>query len=123
LCDKCEEKWVFGHKCAASVQLHAIQELWELLPEEDQCSENSDSSRRVDTTSQLCVCLFDAAMTGKESAKSMKMLGSIQGHSIVVFVDSGSSHTFVNSSLACQLSGVSALAAPLSVQVANGINI
>jgi hypothetical protein len=27
LCDKCVEKWSYGHKCATSVQLHAIHEL------------------------------------------------------------------------------------------------
>jgi hypothetical protein len=24
LCDKCAQKWVYGHKCAAIVQLQAI---------------------------------------------------------------------------------------------------
>jgi hypothetical protein len=44
LCDRCAEKWVYGHKCAATVQLHAIQELWELLPEEDHLETHSNSS-------------------------------------------------------------------------------
>jgi hypothetical protein len=26
LCDRCAEKWLYGHKCAPTVQLHAIQE-------------------------------------------------------------------------------------------------
>jgi hypothetical protein len=26
LCDRCAEKWVYDHKCAAIVQLQAIQE-------------------------------------------------------------------------------------------------
>jgi hypothetical protein len=34
ICDRCAEKWTCGHKCATIVQLHAIQELWELLPDE-----------------------------------------------------------------------------------------
>jgi hypothetical protein len=31
LCQFCVEKWFRGHKCAATVQLHVVQELWELL--------------------------------------------------------------------------------------------
>ena len=30
LCDKCAERWNKGHRCAEQVQLHALQELWEL---------------------------------------------------------------------------------------------
>lgn len=31
LCDKCAEKWSFGYKCAAAAQIHAMEEVWELL--------------------------------------------------------------------------------------------
>jgi hypothetical protein len=31
LCDRCAEKWFPGHKCASTVQLHAIEEVWDLL--------------------------------------------------------------------------------------------
>jgi hypothetical protein len=31
LCNKCVEKWSYGHKCFATVLLHAIQELWEMF--------------------------------------------------------------------------------------------
>jgi hypothetical protein len=36
----CAEKWVKGHKCAATVPLHAIQEIWEML------STNSESDSK-----------------------------------------------------------------------------
>jgi hypothetical protein len=29
------KKWSCGHKCASTVQLHAMQELWELMSEDD----------------------------------------------------------------------------------------
>jgi hypothetical protein len=31
LCYKCNERWSREHKCAPMVQLHAVQELWELF--------------------------------------------------------------------------------------------
>lgn len=36
LCDRCAEKWTPGHKCATTVQLHAIEEVWDLLTLDDQ---------------------------------------------------------------------------------------
>jgi hypothetical protein len=56
LCDRCAEKWTYGHKSSATVQLHDIQELWELFPEET--SEFDESvSGDSDHSSQLYVCL------------------------------------------------------------------
>jgi hypothetical protein len=31
LCDRCAEKWSYGHQCSSTVQLHAIHELWDLF--------------------------------------------------------------------------------------------
>ncbi|KAK3135672.1 hypothetical protein QOZ80_5BG0422000 [Eleusine coracana subsp. coracana] len=39
LCDKCAEKWKYGHKCAPGAQLNAMQEIWELLALETETSE------------------------------------------------------------------------------------
>jgi hypothetical protein len=36
LCYKCNERWSREHKCAPTVQLHAVQELWELFQLEDE---------------------------------------------------------------------------------------
>jgi hypothetical protein len=35
LCDRCAKKWSYDHKCAPTVQLHAIQEMWDLMPKEE----------------------------------------------------------------------------------------
>jgi hypothetical protein len=32
LCQYCADKWVKGNKCSPTVQLHVMQELWDLLP-------------------------------------------------------------------------------------------
>lgn len=38
LCDKCVQKWHKGHTCAPTVQLQAIQEVWELFQMEESSS-------------------------------------------------------------------------------------
>jgi hypothetical protein len=110
LCYHCAERWTYGHQCASIVQLHVIQELWELLPEEDQLSVGSAE----DVNAQLCMCLSAAAMAGTDSAKYMRLLGSMQGKEILILVDSGSSHTFFSMMLVGGFQGISML---LSISV------
>lgn len=55
LCDKCAEKWSFGHKCVAAAQIHAMKEVWELLSEEH--SEGQEADSRNQQLSKF-LCLF-----------------------------------------------------------------
>jgi hypothetical protein len=58
---------------------------------------------------QPCLFLIEVAVRDLESPKSMRFLESIQGHTILILVDSGSSHTFINASVAAQLARISSL--------------
>jgi hypothetical protein len=49
--------------------------------------------------------LSSAAVSGSFSLRTMQLLGSIAGRDIYVLVDSGSSHSFLSSSIADTLSG------------------
>ena len=101
---KCAEKWSYGHQCAATVQLNALQELWELF----QLDEEEQSDKEVpEESTQLCLMLSQAALTGKPAPKTMYMIGEIQGHEVSILIDSGSSHTFISAALAGKLSGLS----------------
>ena len=40
LCYKCGEKWQCDHSCAPTVQVHMVQELWELFQLEDEGPEH-----------------------------------------------------------------------------------
>jgi hypothetical protein len=113
LCDRCAEKWVPGHRCSESVQLHAIQEVWDLFSDETQVEPCADQSP------QLYACLFKATVVGSESVMSMRLSGSIQGAELLILLDFGSSHTFLSHRIATNLSGVTTLERPFKVQVAN----
>jgi hypothetical protein len=121
LCNKCAEKWSYGHKCAATLQLHAILELWELFPDNGPIYDDSRCSD-TEVADQLCVCLSEATLQGIESSMSMRFWGSIQGRDILI-LDSGSSSTFISSALAALLSGVSPLDKSVFVKVASGQKI
>jgi hypothetical protein len=118
LCRRCGEKWSKAHKCAASVQLNALQEVWNLLEpdlnlEQPFCQSESDSD-------QICLAISEAALSGKESPKTLKLRGTIQGIQILILVDSGSSHSFLSVQVADQLQGVTPSVHPSQVRVANG---
>jgi hypothetical protein len=54
-------------------------------------------------SAQLCAFLSEAAAKGVESSRSMRLIGQIPGHEMVILLDSGSSHTFLSSALASKL--------------------
>lgn len=116
LCKVCAEKWQKGHKCSAAVQLHAVQELWDIYQPEDTNSPQVDE----DSSSQLYMTLSSAAYTGSVAPKTVKFLGTVQSQQALILVDSGSTHSFISSALAESLQGLSPLPTALKVAVANG---
>ena len=117
LCYRCGAKWSQDHRCSETVQLHLVQELWDILPISDDADEEGPASP---TTSHIMMHLSVSAMVGSTAPGTLCLSGSIQGIAISILVDSGSSHSFLNASLAQSLVGVQNLAQPISVQVANG---
>ncbi|RLN34019.1 hypothetical protein C2845_PM03G27810 [Panicum miliaceum] len=61
LCERCTERWSRDHKCSSTVQLQAMQELWELFNVED-----SDVQSCADGASedQLCLAISLDAVSG-----------------------------------------------------------
>jgi hypothetical protein len=102
------------------MQLHALQEVWNHCQDTFELPECS-AAEAVDTdatedmvTAQLFLLLSAAAATsGKSVVRTMQFTGCIEGHDILILVDSGSSHSFINSSVASQLFGVCGLPAPV----------
>jgi hypothetical protein len=119
LCQKCAEKVSKDHQCPPTVQLHALQEVWDLCQlDEEQLSVTMDVESPVD--GQLCLAVSVAAIQGSPAVYTMKLQGTIQGQPVLILVDSGSSHSFVSSRVAARLSGVSEMQCPMMVQVADG---
>lgn len=60
------------------------------------------------------------AIAGTESADSMKVRALVQNKVMVILIDSGSSHSFVNANLVHTLGITPSKTCPMEVQVANG---
>jgi hypothetical protein len=99
------------------VQLQVVQELWDVLSvdSEERCTEDHS-----DTKAQVLMVLSQEVVSAGSSPKTLKFQGEIQGKLVVILVDSGSSHSSVNLSLAPLLSGLSPVIRLVQVQVANG---
>jgi len=97
-----------------------MQELYDLFQLEEECTDEMIETQQQSTSEQLFMSLSEAAVFGLEAPKTMKFQGQIQGKQVLILVDSGSSHTFVNTEVAAELQGISALVNPVGVQVADG---
>jgi hypothetical protein len=98
------------------MQLHALQELMDLFPveEEDNASIISPSHQEGE---QLFLTLSVATLEGSPAPRTMCL---VQGHKVTIFIESGSSHTLISENLASILKGVVPGSSKLLVQVANG---
>jgi hypothetical protein len=117
LCQYCAKKYLRGHKCASTIQLQVVQELWGLFTV-DSDSESGIGDSDYDT--QVNMLLSWEAVSSNCDADTLKFMGQIQGHTVVILIDSASSHSFINSCLSRLLAGVVAVADPIKVRVANG---
>jgi hypothetical protein len=117
LCRRCGEKWHKGHKCAESVHLNVLQEVWELL--EPDTSEDKITSAMEEFSDQCFMALSESAISGSEAPRTLKIRGSIQSVEVLILLDSRSSHSFLSAQVASIVSGVTPRTTT-TVRVANG---
>jgi hypothetical protein len=116
LCFKCGERWGQGHQCAATVQLHVVEELLDLLQAEhdDQATLDDDSEE------ETLMSISKLAASGATTPRTMRVVGMIEDQEVLILVESGSSHCFLSDIVAAKLS-IQAADIPMSrVRVAGG---
>jgi hypothetical protein len=116
LCFTCGEKWARDHQCKSSVQLHVIQEVLDMFQPNATEMEPDPSS---DTQAEFHLMLADI-LPKDPSSLTFKVSAVIQGHTVQLLVDSGSTHSFLNSKFLPLCSDVSTLDQPLRVKIADG---
>jgi hypothetical protein len=68
LCYKCGEKWSKDHKCSPQIQLHLVQELWDLLPDDDE-DPNSATPEPPPQEPQAFLAISQSAVTGSSAPR------------------------------------------------------
>jgi hypothetical protein len=101
------------------VPLHVVEELLTMVQAEEESELPSELSDNILKGEQL-MHISQAAAKGSQAATTMRLQGWIQQQEVIMLVDSGSSHTFVSSTLAARLQVPCRPIPPLRVKVANG---
>ncbi|XP_019240631.1 PREDICTED: uncharacterized protein LOC109220626 [Nicotiana attenuata] len=122
LCYYCEEKYTAGHKCKSPPQLLLLTNepevvlsmpepffSDEVLPEELQCLEIQEH-----------YTISYHALTGGHSPSTLRFTGQINGSSVQVLVDGGSTHNFVQPRAAKYLQLSIDSISPVTVMVGSG---
>ncbi|CAD6264066.1 unnamed protein product [Miscanthus lutarioriparius] len=81
---------------------------------------DSTCERLTEEEGHLNLLLSVAASTGQPSSCTLQFLGTLGGLTVHILIDSGSNHSFLSSTVAAQLQGVTPTTRPVIVKVANG---
>lgn len=92
LCFTCGERWSRDHKCAQTIQLHVMEELLEALDSND----DPNGEDIIAEAEGNLMAISNQAVAGVESPKSIRVRGWIQGVELLMLVDSGSTHSFLD---------------------------
>jgi len=115
LCIKCGERWSRDHRCA---KIAAVDELLALFgPEEDT---DDQVTELLPEPAEVQMMLSVAALSGTSSARTMHFAGQLGTTPIRILLDSGSTHTFISTTVAARCHHLLPLDPPIQVKVANG---
>ena len=117
LCFTCNEKYHRGHKCLSREFLLIGDE--DDTPYEDNVTQDQPPDPPDDpnpTPAQINIHF----LSGHPAPKTLRLLGYINEHPVVILVDGGSTHNFIQAPLARLLGLSSRTTNPLSVMVGNG---
>ncbi|KAK3151411.1 hypothetical protein QOZ80_3AG0245520 [Eleusine coracana subsp. coracana] len=117
LCYKCGDKYIQGHKCAIDAQANAIQvePASEILSDEvlDVIVANA-------MTEEDEMHLSLNAIAGTASPRTIRVRALVKNQVLIMLLDTGSSHSFVDKSLADRIGCSQSLIRPRKVKVASG---
>jgi hypothetical protein len=103
LCFNCDERFVLGHKCKGP-QLLLLESSYE-----DDEIDNEEPEISLH------------ALTGWSTARTMRVSAKVGHHELIVLIDSGSTHNFINERVAEILHLPVVPTEPFAVKVANGV--
>lgn len=119
LCFNCDELFTQGHRCKFK-QLYLItgDDEWE-----EEVNDEAVSTEPVDmidhqTETEMAISIH--ALNGNTSETTLRIKASVQGKQIIILIDTGSTHNFLNSDTASRLHCTKEVDKPMQVCVADG---
>ncbi|CAA0830058.1 Unknown protein, partial [Striga hermonthica] len=115
LCFKCEERFTPGHQYKQAFVIHVID------PNEEEPEVEKDWEQEVEAgvpKEEAKISMH--AMAGTRGPTTMRLPALVKDRRVVVLVDNGSSHNFINADLSRKLKFPTMKVEPFEVRVANG---
>lgn len=101
LCFTCGEKYSKQHKCPASVPLHIVEELLEVLQIE---SDNDQSDHSSNDSDDEDLMLLSGSSSGKcKRKRCFRIQGFVGKRQVLILVDSGSVSSFISTKMVAEL--------------------
>ena len=124
LCYNCDEKWGPGHKCK-NVKLFLLEGI-DIIPRLQSGVQitkldeevGSDLTKPIEQEEDVGITLY--ALIGTPTPGTMRVRGKINGSGLVLLVNTGSTHNFVNALVVSSLQVKVDVSRILEVKVANG---
>ncbi|KAA8519441.1 hypothetical protein F0562_013684 [Nyssa sinensis] len=116
LCYGCDEKYFRGHVCKKK-QLFMI----EAEEEEDVFEDVVQEMEKEDVQEELQISVH--ALSGSLSYKTMRIKGKVKKNMVTILIDSGSTHNFLDPTMAKRTGASIQFTNPLTVVVADGTKL
>lgn len=117
LCFNCDEKYHRGHRCASRVFFLVAEEDEAVDPHIEGIDPSPDSPDIHDPG--LTQISFNS-LASQLAPKTLRLIGTVAGTTVVILVDGGSTHNFIQESLVTQLGLQTQQKTPLRVMIGNG---
>ncbi|KAF5450607.1 hypothetical protein F2P56_030941, partial [Juglans regia] len=121
ICYFCEDKWQPGHKCnkAKFFEMAGLEWLQDSEKEEAGPQESQETNEPVEVETEVPEISFHA-IAGCISPRTMRVHGKIKNCSVIVLVDTGSTHNFLDPMIARKVGLAVKQGGQITVRVANG---
>lgn len=118
-CFGCEEKWHIGHKCKTQ-QVYIMDGFMQLSEDKEDESSESDTEDGQEALAEHNFNISLQALYGIPSMHTIRLQGFIKSQPVTILVDSGSTHSYLNSKIAKKLNLPITKSKNYEVTVANG---
>jgi hypothetical protein len=115
LCYNCDERWSSDHRCK-NRKLYLMEEVEDEEAELIEIEEEEVEAELEDEKAEITLC----ALLGSTSPSTMRVIAILNGQKTVVLLDTGSTHNFMDRTLAKTLKLPIDVESNFGVRVANG---
>ena len=118
LCFNCDEKFSPGHKCSSKFMVMIVEEDESSDAMEELLSDHPPDPEHMISDTQAQISFH--ALSGHLAPETLRLVGRVSTHKVMILIDGGSTHNFIQERLVKSLGLQTQPTRPLHVMVGNG---